>query len=112
MEIYGDIQTIKVGTLSTIRDISIQCSSEEQLMRVVEAVNQIGEGISVHAITDDVLQAHEGGKIHMKGRMEIRSFRRFRDVSIHQVLRTFVNLSRMIQNRQNISQESQTPLQS
>jgi malate dehydrogenase (oxaloacetate-decarboxylating) len=69
----GDIQTIKVGTLSTIRDISIQCSSEEQLMRIVEAVNQIGEGISVHAITDDVLQAHEGGKIHMKGRMEIRS---------------------------------------
>ena len=69
----GDIQTIKVGTLSTIRDISIQCSSEEHLMQIVEAVNQIGEGISVHAITDDVLQAHEGGKIHMKGRMEIRS---------------------------------------
>lgn len=69
----GDIQTIKVGTLSTIRDISIQCSSEEHMMQIVEAVNQIGEGISVHAITDDVLQAHEGGKIHMKGRMEIRS---------------------------------------
>jgi malate dehydrogenase (oxaloacetate-decarboxylating) len=69
----GDIQTIKVGTLSTIRDISIQCSSEEQLMQIVEAVNQIGDGISVHAITDDVLQAHEGGKIQMKGRMEIRS---------------------------------------
>ncbi len=69
----GDIQTIKVGTLSTIRDISIQCSSEEQLMQIVDAVNQIGDGISVQAITDDVLQAHEGGKIHMKGRMEIRS---------------------------------------
>jgi len=69
----GDIQTIKVGTLSTIRDISIQCSSEEHLMQIVEAVNQIGDGISVHAITDDVLQAHEGGKIHMKGRTEIRS---------------------------------------
>lgn len=69
----GDIQTIKVGTLSTIRDISIQCSSEAQLMKIVEAVNQIGAGISVHAVTDDVLQAHEGGKIHMKGRMEIRS---------------------------------------
>ncbi|HJF31851.1 MAG TPA: NAD-dependent malic enzyme [Sporosarcina psychrophila] len=69
----GDIQTIKVGTLSTIRDISIQCVSEEHLMQIVDAVNQIGEGISVHAVTDDVLQAHEGGKIHMKGRMEIRS---------------------------------------
>ncbi|NYF23869.1 NAD-dependent malic enzyme [Sporosarcina sp. JAI121] len=69
----GDIQTIKVGTLSTIRDIGIQCESEEHLMQIVEAVNKIGEGISVHAVTDDVLQAHEGGKIHMKGRMEIRS---------------------------------------
>lgn len=69
----GDIQTIKVGTLSTIRDISIQCTSEEHLLQIVEAVNQIGGGISVQAITDDVLQAHEGGKIHMKGRMEIRS---------------------------------------
>ena len=33
----------------------------------------LANGISVHAVTDDVLQAHEGGKIHMKGRMEIRS---------------------------------------
>ena len=32
----GDIQTIKVGTLSTIRDISIQCTSEEHLMQIVE----------------------------------------------------------------------------
>ena len=69
----GDIQTIKVGTLSTIRDIAIQCSSEAHLLKIVEAVNAIGNGISVHAVTDDVLQAHEGGKIHMKGRMEIRS---------------------------------------
>ncbi|MHA6258272.1 malic enzyme-like NAD(P)-binding protein [Sporosarcina sp. CAU 1771] len=69
----GDIQTIKIGTLSTIRDVSIQCMNEAHLMEVVRAVNEIGDGISVHAITDDVLQAHEGGKIHMKGKMEIRS---------------------------------------
>lgn len=69
----GDIQTIKVGTLTTIRDIAISCSNEEHLLRIVDAVNAIGGGISVQAVTDDVLQAHEGGKIHMKGRMEIRS---------------------------------------
>lgn len=69
----GDIQTIKVGTLTTIRDIAIQCLNEEHLLEIVEAVNNIGEGISVHAVTDDVLQAHEGGKIQMKGRFEIRS---------------------------------------
>ena len=69
----GDIQTIKIGVLSTIRDVSVQCSSEEHLMQIVAAINKIGKGIIVQAVTDDVLQAHEGGKIHMKGRMEIRS---------------------------------------
>ncbi|BAQ10113.1 malate dehydrogenase [Bacillus sp. OxB-1] len=69
----GDIQTIKVGTLSTLRDISIQCEDEENLKQIVDAINAIGDGIHVLAVTDDVLQAHEGGKIQMKGRMEIRS---------------------------------------
>ncbi|WP_210469716.1 NAD-dependent malic enzyme [Sporosarcina sp. 6E9] len=69
----GDIQTIKIGTLSTIRDVAIHCRNEDHLHTIVEAVNAIGDGIVVHAVTDDVLQAHEGGKIHMKSRMEIRS---------------------------------------
>lgn len=69
----GDIQTIKIGTLSTIRDVAIHCRNEDHLHTIVKAVNDIGNGIVVHAVTDDVLQAHEGGKIHMKSRMEIRS---------------------------------------
>ncbi len=69
----GDIQTIKVGTLSTIRDVSIQCNDAEQLDKIVEAINAIGDGIQVQAISDDVLRAHEGGKIHMKSKVEIRS---------------------------------------
>ena len=69
----GDIQTIKIGTLSTIRDVVGSMLKRRTLMQIVEAVNKIGKGIIVHAVTDDVLQAHEGGKIHMKGRMEIRS---------------------------------------
>lgn len=69
----GDIQTIKIGTLSTIRDVAIHCKNEAHLLKIVDAVNEIGDGITVHAVTDDVLQAHEGGKIQMKSRMEIRS---------------------------------------
>lgn len=69
----GDIQTIKIGTQSTIRDVSINCRDEAHLTQIVEAINKISDGIQVHAITDDVLQAHEGGKIEMKSRMEIRS---------------------------------------
>jgi malate dehydrogenase (oxaloacetate-decarboxylating) len=76
----GDIQTIKVGTMSTIRDLSIQCSSEQQLVEIVEAINAIGGGVRVQAVTDEVLHAHEGGKIHMKGRSEIRSLGDLRKV--------------------------------
>src|SRR5699024_11816127 len=46
----GDIQTIKIGTQSTIRDVSINCRDEAHLMQIVEAINKISEGIQVHAI--------------------------------------------------------------
>lgn len=76
----GDIQTLKVGTLSTIREISLQCINEDHLQSIVDAINELGGGIKVHAISDDVLQAHEGGKIHMKASMEIRSLADLRRV--------------------------------
>lgn len=69
----GDIQTLKIGTLTTTRDVSVHCRDEEHLNQIVEAINQSGKDIHVVAVTDDVLQAHEGGKIQMKGRLEIRS---------------------------------------
>ncbi|PIC64270.1 NAD-dependent malic enzyme 1 [Sporosarcina sp. P13] len=76
----GDIQTIKVGTVSTIREIGLQCNDKEHLAEIVEAVENLKHGIKVHAVTDDVLQAHEGGKIHMKATTEIRSLADLRRV--------------------------------
>jgi len=69
----GDITTIKNGTSSTIRDISVKCKSFEQLEQVIENVRSIGSDVVIHAITDDVLKAHEGGKIRMKSRIDVRS---------------------------------------
>ncbi|MGM9922543.1 MAG: NAD-dependent malic enzyme, partial [Bhargavaea sp.] len=69
----GDIETLKIGTHSTIRDISVQFEDETHIDRVVEKINQLGGGITIHAVSDDVLKAHEGGKIHMGSRREIRS---------------------------------------
>lgn len=69
----GDIETLKIGTNSTIRDISVQFEDEAHIDRVVEKIRELGEGITVHAVSDDVLKAHEGGKIHMGSRREIRS---------------------------------------
>lgn len=76
----GDIQTIKVSTLSTIREIALICNNEEHLHEIVSAIDSLGGGIKVHAVTDDVLQAHEGGKIHMKASFEIRSLADLRRV--------------------------------
>ncbi|PID20651.1 NAD-dependent malic enzyme 1 [Sporosarcina sp. P3] len=76
----GDIQTIKVGTLSTIREIALQCNDQEHLAEIVMAIENLKQGIKVQAVTDDVLQMHEGGKIHMKAAHEIRSLADLRRV--------------------------------
>lgn len=76
----GDIHTIKVGTLYTVREIALQCDDEQHLAEIVEAVESLQNGIKVHAVTDDVLQMHEGGKIHMKATHEIRSLADLRRV--------------------------------
>ncbi|PIC86696.1 NAD-dependent malic enzyme 1 [Sporosarcina sp. P20a] len=76
----GDIQTIKVGTLSTIREIALQCNDQKHLAEIVVAIENLKEGIKVQAVTDDVLQMHEGGKIHMKATHEIRSLADLRRV--------------------------------
>lgn len=76
----GDIQTIKVGTISTIREIALLCNDKEHLEEIVEAIDNLKHGIKVQAITDDVLQMHEGGKIHMKATHQIRSLADLRRV--------------------------------
>ncbi|MGX9707137.1 malic enzyme-like NAD(P)-binding protein [Laceyella tengchongensis] len=76
----GDITTIKVGPLSTVRDITVHCESKEQLDAVIQSIQSLENGIYVHAVSDDVLRAHEGGKIQMKSRMDIRSLADLRRV--------------------------------
>ncbi len=69
----GDIETVKVGVASTLRNITVHCDDEEQLEQVLEGIRRLGDGIRLHAVSDDVLRAHEGGKIRMKSRLDIRS---------------------------------------
>lgn len=76
----GDIKTIKMGTMSSVRDISVTCNSMEDLESIVEAMKNAGEGIVIHAVSDDVMSAHEGGKIHMSSRVDVRSLSDLRRV--------------------------------
>ncbi|MFC4409590.1 NAD-dependent malic enzyme [Chungangia koreensis] len=76
----GDIKTIKMGTMSTVRDISVTCSSKVVLEQIVEGMKNAGEGIDILAVSDDVMHAHEGGKIHMTSRVDVRSLADLRRV--------------------------------
>ncbi|AQQ53962.1 NAD-dependent malic enzyme [Planococcus lenghuensis] len=76
----GDIKTIKIGTLSTVRDITVVCEDDDELNAVVSEVEALGNGVKILAVTDDVLKAHEGGKIHMKSKTDVRSLSDLRRV--------------------------------
>ncbi|MCY7752163.1 NAD-dependent malic enzyme [Bacillus haynesii] len=76
----GEVETIKVGPNYTMRNITVQVEHEEQLTEILEVIRNLKEGIHLHTVSDDVLAAHEGGKIRMKSKMPIRSLADLRRV--------------------------------
>ncbi|WNS78402.1 NAD-dependent malic enzyme [Domibacillus sp. DTU_2020_1001157_1_SI_ALB_TIR_016] len=68
----GEVETIKVGPAYTHRDITVQIEQEEQLKEIIESINEL-EGFRVQAVSDEVLRAHEGGKVQMKSRVPIQT---------------------------------------
>ncbi len=62
-----------------MRSITVQVESEDQLEELLEAVRSL-EGITLHTVSDEVLHAHEGGKIQMKSKMKIESIADLRRV--------------------------------
>jgi len=75
----GEVQTVEIGPSYTIRNFTVQVDHEDQLLELSEAIDQL-EGIRLHAILDEVLRAHEGGKIEMRSKMEIKSLADLRRV--------------------------------
>lgn len=76
----GEIETIKVGPNYTIRNITVQVDHEEQIEELESSLFQLGGGIRLHAISDEVLHAHEGGKIQMKSKVSLQSLADLRRV--------------------------------
>lgn len=68
----GEVETIKVGPAYTHRNITVQIEQEEELGEIIESINTL-EGFRVQAVSDEVLCAHEGGKVQMKSRMPIET---------------------------------------
>ncbi len=76
----GEIETVHVGVNYTKRNITVQVENEAKLESLLDAVRELGGGIRLHTVSDDVLRAHEGGKIQMKSKMPIQSLADLRRV--------------------------------
>lgn len=68
----GDIRTLSIGTFHTVRDITILCNDETQLVGIVKSVKALKE-TTLEAVIDDVMELHRGGKIAVVPRYPVKS---------------------------------------
>ncbi|MFQ5903959.1 MAG: hypothetical protein ACE5JO_09735 [Candidatus Binatia bacterium] len=61
----GDIRTIEYGRLYVIRDIDILVDDEETLADVLQAASKL-KHVCIQEVRDEVLEAHQDGKIEMR----------------------------------------------
>ncbi len=64
----GEIETVRIGHNTTLRDFQLLLDDEEHLAAVIEAVEGL-EGSEIVEVIDTVQQVHQGGKIRMTSRV-------------------------------------------
>lgn len=75
----GEIRIIKEGLRSIVRDITVFADDEEQLQRVLAAM-EANPGTRVLEVRDEVLELHQKGKIAIRSRYTIDSLATLRRV--------------------------------
>ncbi|MDP2340643.1 MAG: NAD-dependent malic enzyme [Deltaproteobacteria bacterium] len=61
----GEIQTVRIGHNTTLRDFQLLLDDEDHLAAVLEAIRPL-EGCEVVEVIDTVERVHRGGKIRMR----------------------------------------------
>ena len=64
----GEIQTVRIGHNTTLRDFQLLLDDDEHLQAVLEAIKPL-EGVDVVDVIDTVEQVHRGGKIRVRSRV-------------------------------------------
>jgi malate dehydrogenase (oxaloacetate-decarboxylating) len=77
--LIGDIVTVKVGQEVTIRDITVEVRDMGQAHEIAERVGEL-VGVAVEWHHDRALLRHEGGKLSIEARAEVRTVQDMRDV--------------------------------
>jgi malate dehydrogenase (oxaloacetate-decarboxylating) len=77
--LLGEIATLRMGEEDTTRDVTIETESEDQTLRVIEAVRRV-DGVELLGVTDRVFDLHKGGKIHSTSRARLEHLRDLRTI--------------------------------
>jgi len=76
--LIGEIRTIRVAETSTVREIVVETTDEEQARRVIDAISS--DGIEILETRDHVFEMHRGGKIHSTSRVSVKDLRTLRTI--------------------------------
>jgi malate dehydrogenase (oxaloacetate-decarboxylating) len=68
----GDIDSIELGDLKAIREITVMCSDQEHSERIISALEAV-EGCSLLEVTDRTFELHRGGKLYTGLKAQIRT---------------------------------------
>jgi len=74
-----EIETLRIGDEYTLREITVETDTEQQIDRVIAAVRSVS-GAEVLSKRDRVLEVHRGGKIQIASRSALTSIRDLRMV--------------------------------
>jgi malate dehydrogenase (oxaloacetate-decarboxylating) len=77
--LVGEITTIHIGEVDTIRDITIETSDDGHTRRVIGAIKALPDVELLHTL-DRVFECHRGGKLHSTSRVELRQLGDLRTV--------------------------------
>ncbi len=84
--LIGDIQTISIGPERSIRDVNVEIRDVAQAHRLAEILDSLDE-VDVLDHHDRAIGRHEGGKISVVPRIEVKTLQDLRDVYVPGVAR-------------------------
>ncbi len=68
----GDIRLLRSGLTHNVRELTLYVDSDQHLEKILKAIDSV-DGVTVEEVIDRVQQVHEGGKIAVKSRVEIKT---------------------------------------
>jgi malate dehydrogenase (oxaloacetate-decarboxylating) len=77
--LIGDMVTVNLGRDATIRELTVEVGDDDHAERIARALGEL-EGIKVLWYRDRALMRHEGGKLTVEARVEVKTLQDTRDV--------------------------------